>query len=203
MKITIYTITNCPFCKAEKDYLTSKNLLFVEKNVETDRAALGEMMELSDHFAGVPFTTIAPDSGDLIKIKGFTKEEFDVALTAVGAMSGVDQPQAPAPTEPTSPPPPPPVTVPVVPPTPTPAPVPTPEPTPPPPAPEPPPVGGPTPEQPKPEDISTKVDESLKGVLDSLQNQGQTSTVASPQAAPPPVANQSHELPQIPDFPQT
>lgn len=80
MVITIYTINECPFCKSEKEYLASHNLSFVEKNLETNREYLEEMMVVSDKFAGVPFTVINRDDGSVVKLKGFTKEEFDQAL---------------------------------------------------------------------------------------------------------------------------
>ncbi|MFA9288758.1 MAG: glutaredoxin domain-containing protein [Weeksellaceae bacterium] len=80
MKITIYTITDCQFSKAEKDYLTSKNIPFEEKNLETNREFLTEMLNLSNNFAGTPVTKIEKDDGQTEVIKGFTPEEFDKAL---------------------------------------------------------------------------------------------------------------------------
>lgn len=80
MKITIYTIPDCTFCTQEKEYLTSKGLQFEEKNVQANKDVLAEMLNLSDKFAGVPFTVIIDDSGKEHKLKGFTKAEFDAAL---------------------------------------------------------------------------------------------------------------------------
>ena len=80
MKITIYTISDCQFCKAEKDYFNMKGFPFEEKNLETNKAYLTEMLDLSDKFAGVPFTVINKDDGSVVKLKGFTAEEFDAAL---------------------------------------------------------------------------------------------------------------------------
>lgn len=91
MKITIYTISDCPFCQAEKDYLAQNNLNFEEKNVEQNREFLGEMLELSEKGAVVPFTVIIKDSGEEVKLRGFTKEEFDVALGLVQTTSQSDQ----------------------------------------------------------------------------------------------------------------
>jgi glutaredoxin len=82
MKIVIYTITDCPFSKAEKEYLTAKNLQFEEKNLETSKEFLTEMMSVSDDFAGVPFTIITKDDGTELKMKGFTKEDFEKELSA-------------------------------------------------------------------------------------------------------------------------
>lgn len=84
MKVTIYTINNCGFCAQEKEYLTSKSIPFEEKNIETRREYLSEMLEKSDKFAGVPFTLIEKDDGTIVKLKGFTKEEFDGTFGQVG-----------------------------------------------------------------------------------------------------------------------
>lgn len=79
-KIIVYTINNCPFCEQEKAYLTEHTLLFEEKNIDTNRAYLTEMLAVSDNFTGVPFTVIQKDDGNKATLKGFTKEEFDTAL---------------------------------------------------------------------------------------------------------------------------
>ena len=40
MKITIYTIPDCQFCKQAKDFLTSKGLPFDEKDVLNNKDCL-------------------------------------------------------------------------------------------------------------------------------------------------------------------
>ena len=40
MKITIYTSSDCQFCKAEKDYFNMKGLPFEEKNLENAQSRL-------------------------------------------------------------------------------------------------------------------------------------------------------------------
>lgn len=80
MKIIIYTINNCQFSVQERDYLKANNLQFEEKNLETNREFLAEMMTLSNNFAGTPVTKIEKDDGNIVILKGFTKEEFDQAL---------------------------------------------------------------------------------------------------------------------------
>lgn len=85
MKITIYTIPDCPFCKQEKEYLTSKSLSFDEKNVQENKDALAEMLQISNNFAGVPFTLIEKDGGEKVMLKGFTQSEFDEALGSMSA----------------------------------------------------------------------------------------------------------------------
>lgn len=80
MKITVYTINDCKFSQAEKEYLKKNNVEFEEKNLETNRDFLTEMLAVSNNFAGTPVTKIEKDSGEAIVLKGFTQEEFDKAL---------------------------------------------------------------------------------------------------------------------------
>jgi len=89
MKITVYTITDCPFCKQEKDFLNAQGLQFEEKNVQENRDFLTEMLEKSDKFAGVPFTIVEKDGGEKVNLKGFTQSEFEQALglSAAGSVA--------------------------------------------------------------------------------------------------------------------
>lgn len=80
MKITLYTITDCQYSQQEKAYLLSKNLTFEEKNLETNREYLTEMLAISNNFAGTPVTKIEKDDGQIVVLKGFTQDEFDKAL---------------------------------------------------------------------------------------------------------------------------
>ena len=80
MKITAYTTTDCQFSKAEKDYLNTSKLVFEEKNLDTNKEFLQEMMTVGNNFAGTPVTRIEKDDGSIAVIKGFTKEEFDTTL---------------------------------------------------------------------------------------------------------------------------
>jgi glutaredoxin len=89
MKIIIYTVNDCPFCKQEKDYLTAGKLQFEEKNLETNKEFLTEMLAVSNNFAGTPVTKIEKDDGSIVVLKGFTKEEFDKAL----GLGATDKPQ--------------------------------------------------------------------------------------------------------------
>jgi len=82
MKVVIYTQNNCQFTPQEKTYLTSKGVTFEEKNVETNKEALDEMMKLGSNFAGTPVTQITKDDGTTAVLKGFTQTEFDAALGA-------------------------------------------------------------------------------------------------------------------------
>lgn len=80
MKITVYTITDCEFSKQEKEYLTSHQLQFEEKNLETNKEFLTEMLAVSNNFAGTPVSKIEKDDGQIVVLKGFTKDEFDKVL---------------------------------------------------------------------------------------------------------------------------
>lgn len=94
MKITIYTTSDCQFSKAEKEYLTSHNLPYEEKNLEQNRDWLTEMLAVSNNFAGTPVTKIEKDDGQIVVLKGFTQEEFDKVLN----LSPSPSPTPPTPT---------------------------------------------------------------------------------------------------------
>lgn len=80
MKIVIYTTNDCKFSQQEKDFLKSKNLPFEEKNIETNRDLLTEMLQVSGNFAGTPVTEITKDNGEKVVLKGFTVEDFNEFL---------------------------------------------------------------------------------------------------------------------------
>ncbi len=102
MKITVYTVSDCQFSKAEKEYLKQHNLPYEEKNLEQNREWLTEMLAVSNNFAGTPVTKIEKDDGSIVVLKGFTQEEFDKEL-------GLNQTQTIAQTNAQINPPPPPV----------------------------------------------------------------------------------------------
>ena len=87
MKITAYTIKDCAFSKQEKEYLNANKLIFEEKDLETNKDFLTEMLAISNNFAGTPVTRVEKDDGTISVLKGFTKEEFD---TAFGFVSPAD-----------------------------------------------------------------------------------------------------------------
>lgn len=204
MKITVYTITDCEFSKQEKEYLASHNLEFEEKNLETNREFLTEMLAVSNNFAGTPVTKVEKDDGQIAVLKGFTKEEFDQALGFVQAQASGSttapndptNPSTPIPGQPTTPlhtpqdnpaplTPEPPTT-----PGPTPPPVQDPVQTPPPPAPA-------TP-QPPPQETPPKpaADPQLNSILNDLQAKvNEEIPVAQPPKNPAPANN----LPNIPE----
>ena len=73
MKITVYTTTDCQFSKAERDYLNTNKLAFEEKNLDTNKEFLQEMMTVGNNFAGTPVTRIEKDDGSIAVLKGFIK----------------------------------------------------------------------------------------------------------------------------------
>ena len=85
MKITIFTISDCYFSKQEKEYLQSHNLPFEERNLEENREFLTEMLTISNNFAGTPVTKIEKDDGQIVVLKGFTKDEFDKTFNITDA----------------------------------------------------------------------------------------------------------------------
>lgn len=80
MKITLYTIKDCAFSKQEKEYLNTNKLVFEEKDLETNKDFLTEMLAISNNFAGTPVTRVEKDDGTIAVLKGFTKEEFDTVF---------------------------------------------------------------------------------------------------------------------------
>jgi glutaredoxin len=80
MKITVYTIKECAFSKQEKEYLIANKLTYEEKDLETNKDFLTEMLAVSNNFAGTPVTRVEKDDGTIAVLKGFTKEEFDTTF---------------------------------------------------------------------------------------------------------------------------
>lgn len=208
MKITLYTITDCQFSKQEKDFLKAHNLPYEEKNLETNKEFLAEMLAVSNNFAGTPVTKIEKDDGQITVLKGFTEAELgaalDLAPTQTVPTATVDA-TMPVPTPPPAPPSPK-VDVVPTPPEPTPPPVPTndrPIPTEPavppvvPVMPEPSiPPAPPAPEQP----AAAATNDALNSILNDLQAKS-----AAPTPAAPAVSTHSPTggLPNIPDFSAT
>lgn len=75
-KPIIYSTNWCGYCKMTKQYLDSKNVEYVEKNIEEDEAAKAELLEkINGEFRGVPVI----DIGGTI-ILGFDRPKIDAAL---------------------------------------------------------------------------------------------------------------------------
>ncbi len=179
MKITVYTTTDCQFSKQEKEYLTSHNLPFDEKNLETNREYLTEMLTVGNNFAGTPVTKIEKDDSTIIVLKGFTQDEFDKELGLAKPAPAV-QPQSvqqPPQNTPTTPQP----QTPIPEPTPPAPPMPNPEPVPPT-IPQPP----VQPTNPSPTPQTPANDPQLNALLNDLQSKAgaASSTPASPSNLP-------------------
>ena len=56
-KVVVYSTPTCPYCKRAKDYLSRKDIPFVDHNVAQDRDAAKEMIQKSGQM-GVPVITI-------------------------------------------------------------------------------------------------------------------------------------------------
>jgi len=189
MKITIYTIKDCAFSKQEKEYLTTNKLVFEEKDLETNKDFLTEMLAISNNFAGTPVTRVEKDDGTIAVLKGFTKEEFDTTFGFASPEPNAEAGSTTPPVAPTEAPVTPAVAVPPVVETPTEAVSPE--------APSTTTVPGETPlETPiGDQDLSKEVAGPLQSVMDSLKSKSAEPTPA----AVPPVVDPS--APAIPDFP--
>lgn len=72
--VLIYTTSTCAYCKMTKEYFKEHNVLYKEKNVESDEKAREEMVEKS-HQLGVPVIDI---DGEIFV--GFDREGLAKAL---------------------------------------------------------------------------------------------------------------------------
>lgn len=74
----IYSTVWCGFCNMTKQYLASKNVAFVDKDIEADNAAREELLQKIDgNFRGVPVIDI---NGTIIL--GFDRPKIDAALAS-------------------------------------------------------------------------------------------------------------------------
>ena len=72
-KVKVYTSNTCPYCTMAKEYLKVRNIEFEEKNVQTDKEARSELMNMG--YTGVPVIII-----DGQEIVGFDKAKLDEIL---------------------------------------------------------------------------------------------------------------------------
>ncbi len=79
VKLKIYSTTTCPYCKAEKDYLTGKNIPFENIFVDEDAAAAQNLIDKSGQM-GVPVTEITYDDGKTEYILGFDRPRLEKIL---------------------------------------------------------------------------------------------------------------------------
>ena len=74
-KIVLYSVAWCPHCKEAKEYFTTHNIPFINKDVELDATAMEELTQ-KYRSQGVPVIVI----GDRKVLKGFTPEIFEKAV---------------------------------------------------------------------------------------------------------------------------
>ena len=74
--VIVYSTNWCAYCKMAKQYLTSKGVEWVEKNIEEDEDAHKELMEkLGGNFRGVPVIDV---NGTILL--GFDRAKLDAAI---------------------------------------------------------------------------------------------------------------------------
>jgi len=73
--VKVFTTPTCPFCVMAKDFLRTKGINYVEKNVVDDIDAREEMMELTGQ-EGVPVISI---DGDVVV--GFNRTMLESLVT--------------------------------------------------------------------------------------------------------------------------
>lgn len=71
MAVKVYSTPTCPYCKKDKEYLSSKGISYQDIDVSSNKAAADEMVKLSGQMS-VPVMTI---DGNVIK--GFDKAKID------------------------------------------------------------------------------------------------------------------------------
>ena len=80
-KIVLYSVSWCPHCKEAKEYFTSNNIPFINKDVEIDSAAMDELTKKYKS-QGVPVIVLGDDK---VILKGFNKEKFEKAVKELQA----------------------------------------------------------------------------------------------------------------------
>ncbi len=71
--VRLYTSSTCPYCISTKEYLNDKGVEYTEKNVQTDKEARKELMDMGH--MGVPVLVI-----DGEEVVGFDKQKIDDLL---------------------------------------------------------------------------------------------------------------------------
>ena len=74
-KIVIYSTPTCPYCKRAKEYLSRKDIPYIDINVAQDREKAKEMIDKSGQM-GVPVITIDDEI-----IVGFNQALLDKLLS--------------------------------------------------------------------------------------------------------------------------
>ncbi len=78
-KVTIYSTTTCPYCRAEKAYLKSKGVEFTDVVLDEHPEEVQTSIDTCGSMA-VPCTHITKDDGSTVNITGFDQPKLDAAL---------------------------------------------------------------------------------------------------------------------------
>jgi glutaredoxin-like YruB-family protein len=78
-KIVLYSTSWCPHCREAKEYLTSHNIPFINRDVELDPSAM-TALTVTYKSQGVPVIVIGNDARVL---KGFNRDIFEKAVSEV------------------------------------------------------------------------------------------------------------------------
>jgi glutaredoxin len=73
-RVTIYTVTGCPFCARAKAWLTEQGVDFEERDTAKDERWVDKVIELTGHGA-VPVTLMGGDT-----IVGYDVPKLEAAL---------------------------------------------------------------------------------------------------------------------------
>jgi len=76
--IVLYSVSWCPHCRAAKEYLTSHNIPFINRDVEIDSSAY-EILTKKYESQGVPVIVMG-EGGNEVVLHGFTPESFQEKL---------------------------------------------------------------------------------------------------------------------------
>lgn len=86
-QVVIYTLSTCPHCREAKEYFTSNNIPFINREVDSDDAQMEMLMKIYDSMGvpeskrGVPLIVI----DDRIRLQGFNKDKFQSLLKEAAA----------------------------------------------------------------------------------------------------------------------
>lgn len=77
-QIVLYSVAWCPHCREAKEYLTSNNIPFINRDVEVDEKAM-ELLTEKYKSTGVPVLVFGSGAKEQV-LKGFTPELFQEYL---------------------------------------------------------------------------------------------------------------------------
>lgn len=79
MKVIVYTTTHCQYCIDQKKYLKENEVIFNERNIETNDTYTEEFIELNG--IGTPTTIIKDENNRIVKkVEGFDKKILKALL---------------------------------------------------------------------------------------------------------------------------